>query len=156
MTIYAVYAPPPPDDDNADRIVFVRDGFSWAAMLFGPLWLIAHRLWLALLGLLAAGLVVGALSWLSGHDLSAVELLIALWLGFEGRAIRRWTLERAGYSLVGVVEADSREGAELRFFDRWPARRPDIRPPSGGPRPVASPGPYPLGLFPAPGGTERF
>ena len=82
--------------------------------------------------------------------IAAAELTRRRFVGFNGNVCAD------GAKALGVVEADSREGAELRFFDRWPVRRPDIRPPSGGPRPVASPGPYPLGLFPAPGGTERF
>jgi hypothetical protein len=52
MAVYAVLEPPArPDGQPADpdRVRFVRDGFSWGAFLFGPLWMIRHRLWLVLL-----------------------------------------------------------------------------------------------------------
>ena len=32
--------------------MFVRDGFHFWAFLLAPLWLLVHRLWLALLGYL--------------------------------------------------------------------------------------------------------
>ena len=35
---------------DRQRFVFVRDGFHFWALLLGPLWLLWHRLWLALLG----------------------------------------------------------------------------------------------------------
>src|ERR1700709_1307076 len=52
MPVYTVHAPV---RDSAglratDRFTFVRDGFHFWAAVFGPLWLIWHRLWLALIG----------------------------------------------------------------------------------------------------------
>ena len=37
--------------DRPERFVFVRDGFYFWAFVLAPLWLLLHRLWLALLGL---------------------------------------------------------------------------------------------------------
>ena len=55
MPVYTVHEPPPRDSDDAadaaDRFVFVRDGFSFWAFLFAPLWMLWHRLWLVLLAL---------------------------------------------------------------------------------------------------------
>ena len=67
MLTFTVHEPPdPPADriDRAEKLVFVKDGFSWAAALFGPLWMIFHRLWWALLGfvLIAGGLQLSACS----------------------------------------------------------------------------------------------
>ena len=52
--VYSVFEPPERGGDAADhmeRFMFVRDGFSFAAFLFGPLWFLWHRLWLALLAM---------------------------------------------------------------------------------------------------------
>src|SRR4029077_16824986 len=60
MAIYTVHEPPLKRYDTAadpDRFVFVRDGFSWSAFLFGPLWVLRHRMWLVLL--LYVGLMIG-------------------------------------------------------------------------------------------------
>ena len=31
--------------EMADRATFIREGFSWPALLFGPIWLLARGLW---------------------------------------------------------------------------------------------------------------
>src|SRR6185312_8279144 len=57
MLTFTVHEQPnPPADriDRAERLTFVRDGFSWTAALFAPVWLLAHRLWWPFLGYLAA------------------------------------------------------------------------------------------------------
>src|SRR5262249_21702267 len=49
MAVYPVHQPPLRADDAAadpDRFIFVRDGFYGWALLFGPLWMLRHRLWL--------------------------------------------------------------------------------------------------------------
>ncbi len=63
MPVYTVHEPPlKAGEASADpeRFVFVRDGFAFWAFLLMPLWLIAKRLWLALLGyvLLIAAITV--------------------------------------------------------------------------------------------------
>ena len=53
MSVYTVHEPPlragaaAPD---VERFAFVRDGFSWWAFLFAPLWMLRHRMWLVLIG----------------------------------------------------------------------------------------------------------
>src|ERR1700738_2025468 len=63
MAVYTVHEPPlragATSAPEPERFIFVRDGFSFAALLFGPLWMLRHRMWLGLLGY---GVVVGGLS----------------------------------------------------------------------------------------------
>ena len=42
--------------------VLVREGFAWGALLFGPLWLAAHRAWIPAALALAAGILILALT----------------------------------------------------------------------------------------------
>ena len=51
MPVYTVHAPSPGGADlrATDKFVFVRDGFHFWAMVFGPVWLLWNRLWLVLL-----------------------------------------------------------------------------------------------------------
>src|SRR4051794_11415266 len=63
MPVYTVHAPArqnlgggPTSIAAADKFVFVRDGFHVWAFVFGPLWLLFHRLWLALLGYLVVAI----------------------------------------------------------------------------------------------------
>src|SRR3978361_2295351 len=52
MPVYTVHAPIAGNAAIAatDRFAFARDGFHFWAALLGPLWLLWHRLWLALIG----------------------------------------------------------------------------------------------------------
>ncbi len=47
------------------------------------------------------------------------SLLIALLVGLEAGALRRWTLERRGWKTHGFVVGDDLEDAERRFFGQW-------------------------------------
>ena len=157
MAVYTVHEPPRRNDDtlaHTERFAFVRDGFSWPAFLFGPLWMLRHRLWLALIvyllvvfGLGAAARVMGEGDWVLG-----VTLLVLLLVGFEASTLRRYGLARRRWKTVGVVVGDDLESAERRFFDAWAAGRVPsaaASPPPGATVPTPS-GPI-IGLFPEPG-----
>jgi len=158
MAVYTVHEPPRRHDDalaHTERFVFVRDGFSWPAFLFGPLWMLRHRLWLAFIVYLlvvfalgAATRVAGAGDWVLG-----ISLLVALLIGFEASTLRRYALGRRGWNTVGVVVGDDLESAERRFFDAWsaggvPRHAPST--PAPGPTAPTPSGPI-IGLFPEPG-----
>ena len=119
MTLFTVHAPSPPDGAAVDpaELVFVKDGFSWPALLIPPIWLVWRRLWLTLLIWAVAVVVLSILSGLAGSDAStAVMILFGFWFALEANGFRRWTLERRGYALVDVVEGRTLVEAEWRFF----------------------------------------
>src|SRR5271165_4402446 len=123
MPVYTVHAPGSGGTDlrSTDRFVFVRDGFHFWAALLGPLWLVWHRLWLALIGwiiaVIALKLVLAQLGAGSAAILFA-NIIVALLMGFEAASLQRWTLARRHWSQLDVVVADDEEAAERRFFDR--------------------------------------
>jgi hypothetical protein len=141
------------------RAVFVREGFSWGAFFFGPLWLIWRGLWIALIVwlVIVIALSVASAVYLSGQAQFFVSLAIALFLGLEGNKLRRAELARRGTRFVDVVTAASRDAAEQIFFTRWLNERPVGPPP---PPPMSSRGPMApsdphnavLGHFPLPEG----
>jgi hypothetical protein len=146
---------PPGSSDIRIRTVFVRDGFSWIAFLFPPVWLLWHRLFVETLLYLAAAVVLATLvEVLDLQPLSAaITLLLSLYVGLEGPALRMGSLSRRGWRQAGVVDAASRDDAEVRFFG-GPGALAAAEPL---PRPVTSPvlrpsrpGPA-LGLFDYPG-----
>jgi hypothetical protein len=175
MPVYTVHAPVATDASivATDRFAFVRDGFHFWAMVFGPLWLLAHRLWLALLGWVVAIVVIDLGMIVLGAGGMAVLLanaLIALLTGFEAASLQRWTLSHGNWRQLDVVVGDDEESAERRFFDRWTARQRGLSNDQwatdrGGPPPTRDiPGqpfskPPPLeqseiiGLFPQPGAS---
>jgi hypothetical protein len=176
MPVYTVHAPSPNAADlrATDKFVFVRDGFHFWAMIFGPLWLLWHRLWLALLGwVIFLGVFQLGLSSLGvGRAWIVVaDLVVALLMGFEASSLRRWTLSRGKWRELDVVVADDQDTAERRFFERWSQKQHGIvndqwavdrggPPPTRGVpgQPFSSPPPLPsggiIGLFPEPGGSR--
>jgi len=176
MPVYTVHAPGAGGTDlrSTDRFVFVRDGFHFWALLFGPLWLIAHRLWLALIGWIIAVIALDLVLRQLGAGSSAIlfaDIILALLMGFEAASLRRWTLSRNRWSQLDVVIADDEEAAERRFFDRWAKKQhgivndqqavdrgapPPTRDIAGQPfsRPPGVPGSGIIGLFPEPGGPR--
>ena len=134
MITYTVHEPPfaPADRlDRAERLVFVADAFSWSAFLFAPLWALANRLWLVLLGYLGviALIVLGFRSAglgetaASGVAIAAVHVL----MGLEGSSLKRWTLGRRGWRFAGSVVGRNGAECERRFFDKWLPSQPLIR-----------------------------
>lgn len=100
--------------------LLVREGFSWGALIFGPLWLLAHRAWIPAVLAIAVCVVIGALP--TGEARTALSIAFPLLLGFSGNDMRRFSLERRGYRLTHVVAARDAESA----FARLLAGRPDL------------------------------
>lgn len=122
------------------QVVFVREAFSWLALLFGPLVLLYHRLWLAFAAYAAAVVVTAIVTSLANVPETSVQVIMTglnLLLAFELPALRGWKLTRLGYGEEGVVIAPRRELAEQRFFSAWTPRPPAPRAPLS-PRPAAT------------------
>jgi len=176
MPVYTVHAPVANGAGIAaiERFAFVRDGFHFWAAVFGPLWLVWHRLWLALIGWIIVALAINvgmARLGAGGTAIFWADVLIALLMGFEASSVRRWTLSRRNWRQLDIVVADDEEAAERRFFDRWTARQralsndqaaidrgapPPTRDISG--QGFSKPPPMPessiIGLFPEPGASR--
>ena len=99
----------------------VREGFSWGALIFGPLWLAAHRAWIAAVLTLVAWVLIIVLTQ-DGVSAALLTTVIVL-LGLSGHDLRRWSLEHRGYLLAQVVVARN----ELEALWRLLERRPDLR-----------------------------
>jgi len=101
--------------------VLVREGFSWGALLFGPLWFAAHRAWIAAVLTAVATILILALT---TDGLLAVLLIgLVILLGLSGHDVRRWSLDHRGYLLAQVVAAHN----EFEALESLMDRRPDLR-----------------------------
>lgn len=112
-----VFFRPPEKSGERGLPVFVRDGFTVAGFILGPLWLAWHRLWLPAIVALAAVVVLNAVGIRLGVEeaTSWLSLLVSLWIGLEGSALRMAGLRRRGFTDGGVITADNRDDAELRY-----------------------------------------
>jgi hypothetical protein len=174
MPVFTIHGPTANGADLrlTDKFVFVRDGFHFWAFVFGPLWLIWNRLWLATIGwiIVTVALQLGLTALGAGRLVAwPAGLLVALLMGLEAASLQRWTYSRGKWRQLDIVVADDEEAAERRFFDRWTngSRGSGYDPLTvdrGGPPPTRNipgqpfsrpPPPLPqggiIGLFPEPG-----
>jgi hypothetical protein len=100
--------------------VLVREGFSWGALLFGPLWLAVHRAWIAAVLTIVAAVLIIVLA--KGGVAAALLTTLIVLLGLSGNDVRRWSLDHRGYLLAQVVVARS----EMEALGRLLGRRPDL------------------------------
>jgi hypothetical protein len=98
--------------------LLLREGFCLGALLFGPLWLIAHRAWIP--GALALGAGVLVLALAAGPTAVALLLGLAIWLGLTGRDLRRWSMRQRGILLFEVVAAHDETDALTKLLERRP------------------------------------
>ena len=166
MAVYTVHQPPLKKYEaspDPERFMFVRDGFSFWAFLFGPLWMLRHRMWLVLLGyvvlVVAMQVALRSVGASVGGSMFAAFML-ALLVGMEAGTLRRFTLGRRKWTNVGTIVGNDRETVERRFFESWvrgetlapiaaaPARAASPATPA---QRSASPAPDVIGLFPQPG-----
>lgn len=172
MPVYTVHAPVLAQsgartmETTTDKYVFVRDGFYVWAMIAPVIWMLYHRLWLALIGyvvlLAAMGFALSRLGVSGGTSLIAFTLVSVL-IGLEAASLRRRKFSGRKWRQLDVVVADDEEAAERRFFDRhaaalapsasssWVERGPQ-QPSSAPYQPQAVSGANDIiGLFPQPG-----
>jgi Protein of unknown function (DUF2628) len=140
FTVHEPITPPADRVDRAESLLFVKDGFSWTAAVFAPIWLLASRLWLPLLGYLVVSAILQTARWLFAFDPSWMvlgTLALHLLVGLEAGALRQWSLQRRGWSNLGAVTGKSVAECERRFVEAWLPAQPIIapRPNAGGAEP---------------------
>lgn len=160
MAIYVAMEPPLGSKAAApEQAILVRDGFSLIAFLVPPFWLLWHRLWIEAALAFAAALALTALAESAGYDVtsSLLSLLVSIYVGLEGSALRLAALRRRGWREWGAVEARNLRDAEIRYLaEVGPAGEGDVSPLADKPNrpqaaaPARQHGPA-LGLFHYPG-----
>ncbi|PSJ56362.1 DUF2628 domain-containing protein [Kumtagia ephedrae] len=141
----------------------VRDGFAVLGFLVPPLWLLWHGLVIEAVLVFATMFGIGAVGELLGLGPagSALSLLVSVYVGLEGAALRMAALRRRGWREWGAVEADRIADAEIRYATEavgaaslphdHVASPPEPRPARhAAPRPSTGPA---LGLLHYPGGA---
>ncbi|HYD15765.1 MAG TPA: DUF2628 domain-containing protein [Hyphomicrobium sp.] len=135
VSAFTVHEPPQGGGtklERAEHMIFVRDGFSWRAALFGPFYLLVRGEWMALAAYIAAAALLSAIMAVSGAKTDWFVLafiLLNVLTGFEVSELKRWSLGRRGWQEIASVSGRGQEEAERRFFEAWlptlPADAPD-------------------------------
>jgi hypothetical protein len=146
MAIYTIFRKAGAPREAA---VFVKEGFSIAAFVLTFVWALWNRMWVVaavILAVTAAVAVAGSLSAANDVVVTTVNAGLALIFGFEEQSLRAWSLRRSGFVDDGLVEASSREEAEMKYFAAaLPAER--VFPRAAPVRSHGSSQSDPLGLF---------
>ena len=100
--------------------VLIREGFSFGALFFGPIWLAANRAWVAS----SAELILTLLILILLYPPASIVLVVglALLVGFTGRDLVRWSVTHRGYVETTVVTGGDQYDARARLFEA----RPDL------------------------------
>jgi Protein of unknown function (DUF2628) len=119
MRVYTVHAPPE-EPLSPEKFLFVKEGFSWPAFFVPVLWILWHRMWLALVYYVVFVLVVAWTGRLGGDSLAlVVAILGSVLFALEANNIRGLSLESRGWREVGVASGRNYDEAETRFFGSW-------------------------------------
>ncbi len=115
------------DNDNKKnqvaKLVLVKDGYSLAATIFGPLWALVLGLWetaiiifvfYTLMGFLISELIDGT------NAAMAAQVGVAILIGIVANELRRWNLDRRGFEERDTVLGSDAADAERRFFEANP------------------------------------
>ena len=117
--IYNVFEKPEAPEPT-DRLVLLKEGFTFWAFIFGPVWLLAKRQWVLLLGFIVCAVVTRlavALFDLPLLTFVVIALFLHVMLGYHANDLRAWRLKRRGYRYAGVLAAESPMHAQRRYYE---------------------------------------
>ena len=107
--------------DGLERMVLIPEKFSGLALALGPIWLLWHRLFLALAGwgvFFVLTILLVVFLGLPVMVLIAAAYGMTFMLGLEGNNFRRHRLEKRGFAMVDVTHGEDIAEAEERFLAR--------------------------------------
>lgn len=108
--------------EAAERVVFVREKFSWPAFIFTPFWLLRWKLWFGFLLWLVAFLSVTVLGARLGYGpwgAVAASIFPSLYFALDAANLRTRKLLRSGYREAAIIDAKNVDAAERHFFVSW-------------------------------------
>lgn len=142
MRTYSVFAPPNMAgtvEEDAQSLVFVRHGWSLAALFVPLIWMLVRRLWWVLLAYLLVVIGIQVLSFAASELVTTgLSVAVAIIVFVEAGQLRLESMAAKGYREIAVLEARNRDEAERVFFTQWLADRDAVQPAvpshsSGGP-----------------------
>ena len=98
--------------------VLVREGFSVGALLFGPIWLAAHRSWLPAVAALLLAIIINVLTRPPASTILTIGL--AVLTGLTGHDLVRWSIARRGYLESNIVAGGNEDEARAKLFSARP------------------------------------
>lgn len=127
MRTYSVFAPPVMPgtlEDDAQSLVFIRHGWSLAALFVPLIWMVVRRLWWVLLGYVILCIAIQLASFAVPTWVTVgLSVSLALIVMIEAGQLRLESIAAKGYREIAVVEAPNQKEAERVFFRSWVAEQ---------------------------------
>ncbi|MBQ4875230.1 MAG: DUF2628 domain-containing protein [Rickettsiaceae bacterium H1] len=112
-----------PQDNNLEKTVFVKDGFSFRALVFTILWTLYNRLYfmsfLLFLTILLTELLFQS-GYISEYSLVTINMIgCPLLCGLNGNYWLHNSLLKSNYEFAGIIVAHDLTEAQMRFFSEY-------------------------------------
>jgi len=131
MKTFKVYKHP------AQGFEAVKEGFSWPALCFGPLWLFVKKLWMFAVAWVVVSMILASIEGISdevgmvsGRMMMVYSLVaggyLALWFipAFKGNSWRAKNLLKRGYMLIHTVQAKTPDSAVTQLVQSLSSASP--------------------------------
>ena len=104
-------------DGKIEDITLLKEGFSFYAFLFGPLWFLYHKMWQEFTALLALNIAFGIFGDItSGFDKIFLEIALVFAIALNATHWLCDNLKKRNYQFVGLVFGSDLANAKLRFI----------------------------------------
>jgi hypothetical protein len=107
---------------SAEDLILIKNGFSYPAFFFTPLWIIHHKMWKELFALIFIFLAFHLLhqqTLLNNGDILSVYFSLALMIGVNANYWYSELLSNDNYQFMGCIFGKSSEAAKVKFIDNY-------------------------------------
>lgn len=105
-------------DQKVEKIIALKDGFSWSAFFFSGLWFLYWRMWREFLVLFLVEIVIASVEKFSSNfDQFFLATSFAIIVAVNANYWLADYLKRRGHQFVGVVFAKNSAEAKVRFIE---------------------------------------
>jgi len=107
---------------SVEDLILVKNGFSYSAFFFTPLWIVHHRMWKELFALIFIFLTFYLLNQrtlITNSDISSIYLSLALMIGVNANYWYTEFLLCSNYQFMGCIFGKSSEAAKVKFIDNY-------------------------------------
>jgi hypothetical protein len=106
--------------EEVEDLILLKEGFSWRAFIFGPLWFLYHKMWMEVAVLIAINFAFALLSKISS-DLDKILLEISF-LFIVALNANYWLNDRLrskGYEFIGIAFGHDVLSAKLNILQNY-------------------------------------
>jgi hypothetical protein len=121
MTIYNIYLKKTTADKIED-IICIKDGFSWPAFLFGPLWFAYHKMFKEFLILIIINILINnfqSSNLLGNLDILLLQFGFSILIANNANFWRIQSLAHQNYQFSASIVSDSSQEALAKFIKHF-------------------------------------